>query len=128
MTETIFTSPEHRHRFGEAIQRLGKIDSQGIDLEYGAALYVLTASSGTWDRAKSYVASGGIDFEGMLGPHWSEGYVVLIQWAAGLFNGSMKIDPSDLMRLDEKNFELALAALKIRRYGLRLDAVSQAKK
>jgi hypothetical protein len=126
--ENIFESPAHKERFREVIQRLGKIDSQGIDPEYGAALYVLTASSGTWERAESYVASNGIDFDGMLGPHWSGGYVVLLKWVAGLFNGSVKIDPSDLMRLDEHNFEMALAALKIRRYGLRVDALLQAKK
>ncbi len=117
----LFKSAEHKARFLAEIQRLGKVDRDGIDKEYGAALLVLTADTGTWNRAESYVESDGIDWDGLLeGSHWSGGYVVLLEWAAGLFNGSMKVDPSDLMRLDEGNYELALAALEVRRNGLRI--------
>ncbi|HLZ64349.1 MAG TPA: hypothetical protein VKR06_46055 [Ktedonosporobacter sp.] len=122
--EIHFTSPEHKALFVAVMQQIGKVYAGKFDPEYGAALYVLTAKLSTWEKAESYVSRHGIDFEGLLAEvDFSGGYQVLVQWAGNLFNSQQHIDPIELLRLDERNFELALAALKIRRYGLRMDAL-----
>ena len=51
---------------------------------------------------------------------FSTGYAVLIKWAGNLFNNEVHVDPVELLRLDERNFAVALSALHIRRYGLRV--------
>jgi hypothetical protein len=51
---------------------------------------------------------------------------VLIKWAANLFNEqAAHIDPVQLMRLDERNFAIALSALRIRRDGLYIGAATR---
>lgn len=113
-----FTSPEHRQRFLTAIQQIGKVYEDRINEEYGAALYILTSSSGTWERAKSYVSSRGIQFDELLAEgYWSGGYMSLLQLAGNLFNaGYTQCSPIDLVTgLDDRNYNVALTALKIRR-------------
>jgi hypothetical protein len=124
MQEGIFWKSEgHKERFLAAIQQIGKIHGGKIDSEYGAAIYVLTADQATWAKAQDYVSSGGIWFKKMLQEQdWSGGMGVLIQWAANLFNeNAAHCDPVELMRLDERNFEVALSALQLR-YHLRYDS------
>jgi hypothetical protein len=120
-----FKSPAHKQRFLHALRQISKVYEQGkLDPEYGAALYILTADGRTWQKAQAFVSRTGIDFPAMIeGQDWSGGYGVLIKWAGNLFNGETHIDPLELLRLDESNFELALDALKMRRYGLRVTVV-----
>lgn len=113
-----FVSPEHRQRFLAAMQQTGKIYGDHINEEYGAALYILTSSSGTWERAKGYVSSRGIQFDELLAQgYWSGGYMGLLQLAGNLFNaGYTQCSPVDLpTRLDDRNFQVAMTALLIRR-------------
>lgn len=118
-----FISAEHRKRLLEAMTSIGKIESTGVlDPEYTSALYILTAHTGTWNRASSYVSRHGIDFETLLDEvYFSGGYSVLIQLAANLFNGQIHIDPVEFLRLDDNNFRIALTALKLRRCTLYVD-------
>jgi hypothetical protein len=102
--------------------RLGKIYGGKLDPEYSAALYLLTAYLGLWQKVSGYVSRTGLDIEGMLEElDLCGGHTVLVQWAGNLFNGLQHIDPLELMRLDESNFHLALASLKLRRYSLRVN-------
>lgn len=121
-----FTSEEHRARFLATMQAIDKIydgyyEEQRVPLiqeEYGAAVYVLTSRSGTWERAKNYVSRRGIQFDELLAnEHWSGGYTCLLELAGNLFNaGYTKCDPVDLVtRLDDSNFTVAMTALHIRR-------------
>jgi hypothetical protein len=119
----IFTSLEHKQRFVQVIQDLGKVYNGKLDPEYAAALYILTSHTGTWNKAQQYVdkKGHGIDFPTMIEDRdWSGGYGVLIKWASNLFNGETHIDPLELLRLDEANFGLALTALWIRRHSLQI--------
>jgi hypothetical protein len=117
-TPLTFQDVRHKNRFVEAIQRIGKVYKRSIDPEYGAALYILTSRLALWNDAQGYVTRHGIDFETMLDEtHFSSGTWVLVNWACSLFNGNLHVDLSDLTRLDEGNFETALASLKVRRYG-----------
>ncbi len=114
----IFKSENHRQRFLVAIQQTGKIYEGHINEEYGAALYILTSNSGTWERAKSYVGRDGIKFDELIAnEHWSGGYLALIQLAGNLFNaGYTQASPVDFVTsLDEQNFQVAMTALQIRR-------------
>jgi hypothetical protein len=122
--KNIFHSREHKDRFVEAIQGIGKVYDGEFDPEYGAALFLLTSSQSTWNNASAYVHRSHIDFEAMLNEvDFSGGYSVLIQLASNLFNGNTHVDPLELLHLDEKHFKLALSALLLRRYGLRKDEV-----
>lgn len=124
----VFVSQDHRSRFLETIQRIGKVYDGKCDPEYASALYILCAHAGTWQKVSTYVDRDGIDFETLLEEvDFSHGYVVLIQLAWHLFNGNIHIDPLEFLRLDHGNFQLALNALQMRRYGLRTDEVSSQK-
>lgn len=125
MSEILFKTPTHKSRFLMMMQGLGKMDDDRLDSEYGAALFILTADVATWNKAQGYVSRDGIRFEDLLEEgNFSGGYSVLIALAGNLFNGNVHIDPLELMRLDENNFQLAISAIKLRRYSLRLSEVS----
>lgn len=119
-----FKSPDHKARFLQAMQDLGKVwpeEGNKLDPEYAALLYVLTADRSTWQKSSSYVARTGIDVEGLLQEvDFSGGYAVLVQWAGNLFNSQQHIDPIELLRLDESNYRVALTALTLRKYSFRL--------
>lgn len=123
MAGIFYKSEAHKARFLATVQQLGKVYNGKLDQEYGAALYVLTSSHSTWEKASNYTSHNGIDFETMLKEvDFSGGYSVLIQWAANLFNEHIAhCDPIELMRLDDSNFMVALNALQLRRVSLPID-------
>lgn len=121
-----FRSVAHKQRFLTAIQQMGKVFDGTLDPEYGAAFYILTADLHTWQNASSYMDREGIDFAALLQEvDFSGGYQVLLQLACNLFNSQMHLDPVELMRLDESNFTLALVAIQIRRYSLKLSELTK---
>jgi len=122
MSEGIFfTSAEHRVGFLTAMQGIDKVYDGKLDQEYGAALYILTSSTGLWQKSQDYVSRSGIDFETMLEEiDFSGGYSVLVKLASNLFNSNTHLDPVELMRLDDTNFAVALNAIQLRRTSLHL--------
>ena len=129
-----FTSPRHAADFIAWMKGLkktfnGRFEGQETELlneEYAAAIYILTSSAGTWERAKGYIpkTGSGIQFDEMLAnEHWSGGYVCLIQLAGNLFNaGYTQCSPIDLVTgLDERNYKVAITAFKMRRRAWPLD-------
>jgi hypothetical protein len=127
MAEIFFKSAEHKKRFVEAMRSIGKIYDGKLDEEYASALYILTSSTETWQKASDYVSRAGIDFEAMLEDiDFSGGYSVLIKLASNLFNGNMHLDALELMRLDDRNFKIALAALQVRRAPLPVSELASA--
>ena len=121
-----FKSVAHKERFLAVLQQSGKAlyDGGKIDQEYGTALYVLTSSSGMWEKAHGYVNRSSIDIPTMLEEvHLSGGYTVLVQLAGNLFNSQVHVDPIELMRLDEQNFMVALQAIQIRRGGYHIEEI-----
>lgn len=120
-----FTSTEHKKRWLTAMLTIGKTYEGKLDPEYGAALYILTSSSGTWQKTELYVDRDGIEFEALLQEvDFSGGYGVLIRLAGNLFNDQTTCSPVDLMRLDDTNFTVALTALQIRRVNLPLSDIA----
>ncbi len=123
MAKTIFfKSEEHEQRFLAAIQQIGKVYAGKLDPEYSAALYILTSDTGTWQKAREYVSRDGIDIQAMLEEvDFSSGYVVLVKLAGHLFNNQQHLDPLEFLRLDERNFHLALTALILRRSSFHMN-------
>ena len=119
MTDIFFKSEAHKARFLAAVQQAGKVFNGKPDTEYAAAYYILTADTGTWQKASGYIDREGMHFEELLKEvDFSHGYAVLVQLAANLFNeyseAGKQVKPVDLMILDEENFRVALTALEIR--------------
>lgn len=117
-----FKSARHQQRFLATMQQIGKIYGEELDPEYAAALYILTADAGTWQKAREYVSRQGIDIQVMLEEvDFSSGYIVLMKLAGNLFNNQQHLDPLEFLRLDDHNFHLALTALIVRRSCLHVD-------
>jgi hypothetical protein len=121
MARIFFTSAEHQQRFLATIQHLGKVYAGKLDQWYAAALYILTADTGTWEAVQRYISRRGIRFDLIIEKlHFSSGELVLMQLAGNLFGQDIHVDPIELMRLDPSNFKVALSALLLRRDAFRL--------
>lgn len=121
--EIFFTSPEHKQRLCDAIERFEKVERDGkADPWYAAAFYILSADGWTWDCVRPYISRSGIKFDEIIGKlHFSSGYLTLIEVAANLFRDHGEIDLSRFTNLDENNFKLVMDAIKIRRYSVHVD-------
>ncbi len=125
MADIFFTSPKHRTRWLTAILTTEKTWEGKLDPEYASALYILTSGAETWQKAQGYVDRDGIDFEALLREvDFSGAYSQLIMLAGNLFNGQTPASPVELYRLDDRNFEIAMNALQIRRVSLPLSEIA----
>jgi hypothetical protein len=116
LKDIFFKSEEHKQRFLDAIIGLGKVYSGQLDPEYAAALYIFTSDLGTWQMVRRYVSRHGIDIQRLLDEeHFSSSEAVLTKLAGNLFNNQQHLDPLEFLRLDDRNFQIALTALILRR-------------
>jgi len=121
-----FKSADHKRRFITMMGQIGKIYDGNLDPEYSAALYILTADTGTWKKVSGYVDRDGIEIDTILEEvDLSSGHAVLVRLAGNLFNNQQHLDPLEFLRLDEDNFQVALAALKLRRYSMQMGNFSK---
>ncbi|MCX7747218.1 MAG: DUF6075 family protein [Clostridia bacterium] len=100
-------------------KRLVYPDGQ-VDCYYLPALFILLSSKNNFYKKTSrYIDADGIDFEAMMEKQdFSSGEAKLVRLAANLYNGSMDVTPQELINtLDDKNYDLALQAIRFRRYG-----------
>lgn len=123
MDDIFFKSQGHRERLTLAIERLGKVESNGqADPWYCSALYILSADLATWTDVQPYISRRGIRFDDILANiHFSSGYVTMIEVAANLFRDNGSIDLSRFTNLDENNFKLVIDAIRLRYYGVGMD-------
>ena len=118
-TDIFFKSEGHQERLIEALQNV-----EHQDVYFTSALYILTADLATWQKAEDYVEHDSIDFEQMLSEiDFSSGYIRLINLAWNLFNEHVKVNVVDLMGLDERNFNVAIQAIQLRRRPYRLTEI-----
>ncbi len=124
-----FKSDEHKARYIGALTHFRLVYEGKPDVEYAAALYILTAHINTWQKAEAHISRDGIDFKGMIKKKdLSSGAYALVQLAANLFYGSfetretkIRANMVDIVNLNEEGFQMAMEAIKIRRYGLSMD-------
>lgn len=126
MTDFFYTSRDHKRRWLTAILTINKVFDGKLDPEYASALYILTSSAGTWNKAQSYVSREGIDFEAMTREaDFSGGYTRMIRLAWNLFNEGTPCSPVDLVTsIDSENFTVAMNALQIRRVSWTLNEIA----
>jgi len=91
-----------------------------IDVEYGSALYVLTA---IWSKISGYVLSDHIDFEQMLDQYLCTSEKTMVEAAYSLFSGSTSVNLADVCFLDEANFKVVMQAIGIRRDGCNIGEI-----
>lgn len=121
-----FRAESHRERFLSAIQQTPRIvyDGDKLDQEYSAAFYILCSHAGIWEKAKQHLTETGIRFGDMLEQeHLSSGDYALVSLAGNLFGQDIRSNPVDLMVLDPRNFSIALQALQMRKYPVRLSDI-----
>jgi len=122
MREIFFKSSLHKERFLKAMQETDKIYDGKLDQEYSAALIILTADLFMWNKTRSYVDSQFIGIEEILHEvDLSGGQGVLVTLAGNLFNNQQHLDPLELLRLDGSNYNVAIAALHLRRDSYHVD-------
>lgn len=121
--EVAFASDEHKEHFANVIDSLHKVNAdRRVDPEYGAAIFILTSTHmSLWEMARNHIRGEKIDFTAMMNQPLSSGEVIMLKLASHLFNEQTHIDPVELVRLDEQNFQLALSAIRLRRYGMHLE-------
>jgi hypothetical protein len=127
MAEGIFfTSPEHKTRFVETMEQIGRIYDEKYDAEYATAIYILSSDTIMWEKSKDEISRDGIDFKGMLkGRDWTGGYRRLVALAWNLFNGHEKADLAGVIdSVSEEKFKIVVSSILIRRHGLRVDNLS----
>jgi hypothetical protein len=91
-----------------------------VDCYYLPALFILLSTKNNfYKKTKNYITEDGIDFQTMMEKQdFSRGEAKLVRLAANLFNGSMEVTPQELVNtLDDKNYDLAMQAIRFRRYG-----------
>mgnify|MGYP001016454734 FL=1 len=104
-------------------KRLIHPDGQ-VDCYYLPALFILLSTKNSlYKKTKNYITEDGIDFITMMEKQdFSSGEAKLVKLAANLFNGSMEVTPQELINsLDDKNYDLAMQAIRFRRYGCHIE-------
>jgi hypothetical protein len=118
-----FKSKEHRERFFESLLFMKSYEGDHIDQYYGPALLILTLDGGIWQNAQPYITQNSIDFKEFLASgYFSTTERTMVEFAANLFNEANKgPNPTDLVPLDHRNFEICIMALRMRRDPYQLD-------
>lgn len=130
--EVYFRSEKHKERFVSAVQEIDRIhEGDHIYGEYACALYALTSHLDIWDQASQYISRDGIKFPKLIQEeHFSSTRLELIKLATNLFNERMPFedgtiiprpDMYQIICLEESMFKVAVEAIRIRYYGLKLN-------
>ena len=119
-----FISAKHKLDWAEALQAARAVRQDGsIKADFGASLYILTGLPDVYERAKSAIEPGMIDFYKILEKGLSKGERILVSLAGNLYNGGFfaEYTPLDLVAsLDADRLALAVAALALRKKNLNI--------
>ena len=120
-----FVDETHKNNVMKVIRdkRLVYPDGQ-VDCYYLPALFILLSSKNNlYKKTRNYINADGIDFETMMEKQdFSSGEAKLVRLAANLYNGSMEVTPQELINtLDDRNYDLAMQAIRFRRYGCHIE-------
>lgn len=116
MRDLNFMGPGHRDRFMFAVRQLNLHEAT---LDWRAALFLLTGVPALWSKARKYIDVAGYCWDEMLRKEdFSSGFKTLARLSVDLYNGDGGLAIEDLWsRLDDRNFELAIRAIRHRRGG-----------
>jgi len=120
-----FSDETHKNSVLKVIRdkRLVYPDGQ-VDCYYLPALFILLSTKNSlYKKTRNYIDAEGIDFEAMMEKQdFSSGEAKLVRLAANLYNGSMEVTPQELINtLDDRNYDLAMQAIRFRRYGCHIE-------
>lgn len=120
-----FMDETHKNNVMKVIRdkRLVYPDGQ-VDCYYLPALFILLSTKNNlYQKTRNYITTDGIDFEAMMEKQdFSSGEAKLVRLAANLYNGSMEVTPQELINtLDDRNYDLAMQAIRFRRYGCHIE-------
>ena len=120
-----FLDETHKDNVMKVIRdkRLVYPDGQ-VDCYYLPALFILLSTKNNlYKKTRNYIDADGIDFETMMEKQdFSSGEAKLARLAANLYNGSMEVTPQELINtLDDRNYDLAMQAIRFRRYGCHIE-------
>lgn len=114
-----YLSREHKQDFLE--NRRNIPEYYRFNKEFLSVLYLISGNEELKQKVEPYFNgnSGMFDTEKMFEEQdFSAGLSVLAKLAVNLFNANEKINPLQLMILDDENFELAMNAIILRRQGI----------
>ncbi len=114
-----YLSREHKQDFLE--NRRNIPEYYRFNKEFLSVLYLISGNEELKQKIEPYFngSSGMFDTEKMFEEQdFSAGLSVLAKLAVNLFNANEKINPLQLMILDDENFELAMNAIILRRQGI----------
>ena len=120
-----FMDETHKNNVMKVIRdkRLVYPDGQ-VDCYYLPALFILLSTKNNlYQKTKNYITADGIDFETMMEKQdFSSGEAKLVRLAANLYNGFLEVTPQELINtLDDRNYDLAMQAIRFRRYGCHIE-------
>ena len=120
-----FQDETHKNSILKVINDKRLVYSDGqVDCYYLPALFILLSTKNNfYKKTKNYINADGIDFETMMEKQdFSSGEAKLVRLAANLYNGSMEVTPQELIHtLDDRNYDLAMQAIRFRRYGCHIE-------
>lgn len=114
-----YLSREHKQDFLE--NRRNIPEYYRFNKEFLSVLYLISGNEELKQKVEPYFNgnSGMFDTEKMFEEQdFSAGLSILAKLAVNLFNANEKINPLQLMILDDENFELAMNAIILRRQGI----------
>ncbi|MCY7780157.1 DUF6075 family protein [Bacillus haynesii] len=114
-----YLSREHKQDFLE--MRRNMPEYYRFNKEFLSVLYLISGNEELKQKVEPYFNgnSGMFDTEKMFEEQdFSAELSILAKLAVNLFNANEKINPLQLMILDDKNFELAMNAIILRRQGI----------
>ena len=120
-----FVDETHKNNVMKVVRdkRLVYPDRQ-VDCYYLPALFILLSTKNNlYKKTRNYIDADGIDFEAMMEKQdFSSGEAKLVRLAANLYNASMEVTPQELINtLDDRNYDLAMQAIRFRRYGCHIE-------
>gem|GEM_PF-3971049 len=88
-----------------------------------ALFILLSTKNNLYQKTKNYITADGIDFETMMEKQdFSSSEAKLVRLAANLYNGFLEVTPQELINtLDDRNYDLAMQAIRFRRYGCHIE-------
>lgn len=113
---SILLIPQHGDRHLFALKELGIHE---LSADWRALLFLLTGTPELWAKARKYLdpKHDVYNWDDMLQERdFGSGFRVLAQLSVALFNGEGDLKVADLWwSLDDRNFDLALRAIRARR-------------